>query len=182
MWKSLSGTHFQSKNLLKEADDHDKIEPLCASKVILPLRRKNNSLIWKWKLHDSGDRYWKPAVVGGLMQPVLVEVVAHGLGTLLSPRSDWSTHSHCGRVETSMTIKLFFPFSFGDSLAEKFSFTIFLRAHYCGFAGFVFAYIIFPHASLHCHSSFSQIMWTLNTVCFINLWQNGWKYLPHHGV
>lgn len=40
----------------------------------------------------------------GLLQPVLVEVVAHELGNLLSPGSDWSTHSPCGRVEKAQQV------------------------------------------------------------------------------
>ena len=104
---------------------------------------------------------------------------------LQRPLSSWGsgeTTTGTHTMETSVTkIIFFFSFPLDHSLADKFSAAVFVSDHYCGFAGFIFTYIIFLYPSLHSHSSFGQIM-CLNTICFVNLCQNGWRYLSHQDV
>lgn len=194
MWKSFSGTRFQSKDILKEVDDHDRILSHCMPQnFFFPLRKKKKK---QFDLKTKAPWLWwstLEACNGGMgscslcwwrwWHMSLAPCCCLGVnGAPILTVEEWRKHNrylHSGKLCDQ---KPFFSFSFGDSLAEKFSFAIFLRARYCGFAGFIFPQIIFPHPSLHSHSSFSQVMWTLNAICLFNLWQNGWKYLSHHGV
>lgn len=155
MWKRTSHLGKGFTNVQTELGQNmTEYEPFGCFKVFSSLKKQNWLDLEKLHIHDSsnnfsawgrrgGGQHWEPTVAG------------------------WALTACCGgRWLMETQAPHYFPL--GHSPADKFSSAVFVSAHYCGFAGFIFTYVIFPYPSLHSHSSFGQIMW-LKTICFVNL-------------